>query len=317
MYLSKSGGLRSPRPGSVNIHVGARRVCDFRPPVNLTRDEVLNNLTFYWLTNTGISSTGCTGRTRSTSSGQGVTIPPQCLSSRRRSTRPAQLGRAGLLQPHLLQRGRPGCHFAAWQESCYSPLSYARRSGRCGRHCSASACTWFGGSRVAQIRATRPGRAGQRSPHGPRSPFRWSTACLRRSAPTARSFAERHDPAWMEELRLTFATNGRRTAPPSSSARAGHPRKARSAPLPLELPSGKPSRWLSRPRTTWRRKRSPNSSHTPTAPIRSRTRAVRGASELDLHLWAILGSNSDLLGVNELHASRLRSSTPVKASRVI
>ena len=38
------------------------------PVGNLTRDEVLDNITFYWLTNTASPRPGCTGRTRSTSS---------------------------------------------------------------------------------------------------------------------------------------------------------------------------------------------------------------------------------------------------------
>ena len=38
------------------------------PVGDLTRDEVLDNVTFYWLTNTAVSSAACTGRARSASS---------------------------------------------------------------------------------------------------------------------------------------------------------------------------------------------------------------------------------------------------------
>jgi hypothetical protein len=35
------------------------------PVGNLTRDEVLDNVTFYWFTNTGVPPHACTRRTRS------------------------------------------------------------------------------------------------------------------------------------------------------------------------------------------------------------------------------------------------------------
>ena len=38
------------------------------PVGNLTRDEVLDNVTFYWLTTRGFPPPGCTGRTPTTSS---------------------------------------------------------------------------------------------------------------------------------------------------------------------------------------------------------------------------------------------------------
>src|SRR5260221_10065717 len=85
----------------------ARAFVDGNPVDSLTRDEVLDNITLTWLTNTGISSArlywenklgffdvkgvGCRER-----------LSPRDVSS------PAELGRAGVPQPHLLQRGRPG-----------------------------------------------------------------------------------------------------------------------------------------------------------------------------------------------------------------
>ena len=145
-------------------------------------------------------------------------------------------------------------------------------------------------------------------------PSRWSTACLRRSAPTARSFAERHDPAWMGRAsalpsRRTAVGRHRRRRP----RRAGHPRKARSAPLPLELPSGKPSRWLSRPQDDLAEK-----TISKFLPIRRQLPSAVGRELFVEPLnWTYTcgrywDRTSDLLGVNELHASRLRSSTPVK-----
>ena len=79
-----------------------------RPVGNLTRDEVLDNITMTWVTDTGISS----GRlywenTLGFFDVKGATVPvPPSPCSRRAVPGPAELGRAGLPQPHLLQRGR-------------------------------------------------------------------------------------------------------------------------------------------------------------------------------------------------------------------
>ena len=80
------------------------------PVGNLTRDEVLDNVTFYWLTNTGISSARLYwentydffGVHNVSHPGRRHCLPQGDLQG------PAQLGRAGLPQAHLLQRGRPG-----------------------------------------------------------------------------------------------------------------------------------------------------------------------------------------------------------------
>jgi hypothetical protein len=76
----------------------------------LTRDDVLDNISLFWLTNTGISAAPSVlgkqivflrteGRVRS---GGGQHL------SRRDRCRSAQLGRAGLSQSHLLQQGPQG-----------------------------------------------------------------------------------------------------------------------------------------------------------------------------------------------------------------
>ena len=87
------------------------------PSGNLTRDHILDNITLYWLTGTGASAARSyweSGRAQAaalasrpgSSAGHGSgrlhDVPRRDLRG------PAQLGRAGLPQPHLLQRGRQG-----------------------------------------------------------------------------------------------------------------------------------------------------------------------------------------------------------------
>jgi hypothetical protein len=80
------------------------------PVGNLTQDEVLDNITLTWVTNTGVSSGRLywennprilrrQGRHRP---GSGERLPSRALSG------PAELDRAGQSQPHLLQRSRYG-----------------------------------------------------------------------------------------------------------------------------------------------------------------------------------------------------------------
>ena len=77
----------------------------------LTRDEILDNITLYWLTNTAslrLVSTGSTTVRPILATAKGVSdsgcrdssFPGEHLSG------PAELGRAGVSQTHLLQRGR-------------------------------------------------------------------------------------------------------------------------------------------------------------------------------------------------------------------
>ena len=76
----------------------------------LTRDEVLDNITLYWLTNTGVSASRLYWEYRGGFfNAKGVLIPVAVTVFPERAVPgPAQLGGAGLPQPHLLQRGRQG-----------------------------------------------------------------------------------------------------------------------------------------------------------------------------------------------------------------
>ena len=92
-----------------------RAFVDGQPVGQLTRDHIVDNITLYWLTGTGASAarsyweerTGPGRRGRPGSAG-GIDSRRLHRVSGRDLPGPAQLGRAGLPQPHLLQRGRPG-----------------------------------------------------------------------------------------------------------------------------------------------------------------------------------------------------------------
>ena len=88
---------------------------DKKPSGNLTRDHILDNITTYWLTGTGASSARSyweNGQAAAAASGK---APPRSRS-RCRLHRvpgrdlavPAQLGRARVPEPHLLQQARQG-----------------------------------------------------------------------------------------------------------------------------------------------------------------------------------------------------------------
>jgi hypothetical protein len=88
------------------------------PVGNLTRDEVLDNITFYWLTNTGVSS----GRlywentfdffvAKNVNIPAAVTVFPKELYQAPRSW--AERAYSQLIYFNEVDRG---CHFAAWQE---------------------------------------------------------------------------------------------------------------------------------------------------------------------------------------------------------
>ena len=92
--------------------------CAGHPVGNLTRDEVLDNLTFYWLTNTAISSARLYWENTFDFFGvKGVTIPaavsvfPKEIYKAPRSW--AEKAYPNLIYFNELDRG---CHFAAWQE---------------------------------------------------------------------------------------------------------------------------------------------------------------------------------------------------------
>jgi hypothetical protein len=55
-------------------------------PAGLTRDDILDNITLYWLTDTGPPPHGCTGRTRASSTRGRSPFPRPLQSSRTRSS---------------------------------------------------------------------------------------------------------------------------------------------------------------------------------------------------------------------------------------
>jgi hypothetical protein len=77
-------------------------------PGELTRDEILDNFTLYWLTNTGVSASRLYWEYKGGFFNvKGVKIPGRGNGLPRRAIpSTAQLDRARLSQPHLLQRGR-------------------------------------------------------------------------------------------------------------------------------------------------------------------------------------------------------------------
>ena len=95
----------------------ARAFVDGAPVGNLTRDNIIDNITLYWLTGTG-SVGGPVVLGRRTSAGRSACERPGSSGGlgsgrvhdvpRRDLGHPAQLGRGGLPRPRLLQRGRQG-----------------------------------------------------------------------------------------------------------------------------------------------------------------------------------------------------------------
>jgi pimeloyl-ACP methyl ester carboxylesterase len=87
----------------------ARAFVDGQPVDNLTRDEVLDNITLYWLTNTGVSSGRLYWENKlGFFDVKGVSVPAAVSVFPNELPGPTELGRAGLPQPHLLQRSRQG-----------------------------------------------------------------------------------------------------------------------------------------------------------------------------------------------------------------
>jgi hypothetical protein len=95
----------------------SRAFVDGEPAGNLTRENIVDNITLYWLTGhgrlggpvvlgdrTGPSRSPCgrPGSSGGLGSGRLHDVPQRDLRC------PAQLGRDGLPQPHVLQRGREG-----------------------------------------------------------------------------------------------------------------------------------------------------------------------------------------------------------------
>ena len=91
---------------------------DAQPVGNLTRDEVLDNITLYWLTNTGVSSARLYHENaygffdaKGVSVPAAVTVFPKELYQAPRSW--TELAYPNLIYYNEVDRG---CHFAAWQE---------------------------------------------------------------------------------------------------------------------------------------------------------------------------------------------------------
>jgi hypothetical protein len=86
----------------------SRAFVDKQPAGNLSRDNILDNITLYWLTGTGTSAARSYWDLARDPDGAGQGADRLHRVPRRDLPGPAQLGRAGLPRPQLLQRGRPG-----------------------------------------------------------------------------------------------------------------------------------------------------------------------------------------------------------------
>jgi hypothetical protein len=100
---------------------------------DLTRDDVLDNVTLYWLTKTAVSSARLYWEGKlAPFAPKGVDLPvgvsvfPDEIYSAPRSW-------AEGAYPKLIHYNRlpKGGHFAAWEQPGYSPRKRGRRSGRC------------------------------------------------------------------------------------------------------------------------------------------------------------------------------------------
>jgi pimeloyl-ACP methyl ester carboxylesterase len=92
------------------------------PKQTPTVDEVLDNFTLYWLTNSSSSAARLYGRTaqephqfRRPEDHRDQGTRGQSPRSRRRSSASRRRGLAAPSPPDLLPQGRPGGHFAAWE----------------------------------------------------------------------------------------------------------------------------------------------------------------------------------------------------------
>ena len=108
-----------------------------QPPERLTRDDVLDNITLYWLTNTGISSARSYWENKLPYFGPknfsipaAVTVFPGEIYQP--SRRWAERGYSKLSYFHEVDKGG---HFAAWEE----PLLFASKMfARASEHCANS-----------------------------------------------------------------------------------------------------------------------------------------------------------------------------------
>jgi hypothetical protein len=104
----------------------------------LTRDEVLDNITLYWLTNTGVSASRLYWEYKGGFwDAKGVTIRWPSASSRTRRTRRRGAGRSGPIRTSSTstRSTRAGTLLPGSSRSC-SPRNCAPRSHRCAREVS-------------------------------------------------------------------------------------------------------------------------------------------------------------------------------------
>ena len=140
---------------------------DGHPVGNLTRDEVLDNITMTWVTNTGVSS----GRlywenTLGFFDAKGVTVPAAVSVFPRELYQVPRAGGEGVCQPHLLQRSsRRGTTSRRGRSRSCSRTRCGRPSGRCADLASSAptersfdATAW---ARPPVVAAPRGGHMGQ------------------------------------------------------------------------------------------------------------------------------------------------------------
>jgi pimeloyl-ACP methyl ester carboxylesterase len=84
----------------------------------LTRDDILDNITFYWLTNTGVSSARLYWETKLAFFGPKGVVVPTVVSVFPDEISPAPRSWVEKAYPKLMyyQRHPKGCHFAAWEQ---------------------------------------------------------------------------------------------------------------------------------------------------------------------------------------------------------
>ncbi len=134
----KSSGTTAVRPWMLNHDAASYSdIADAvagHPVGNLTRDEVLDNVTFYWLTNTGISSARLYWENTYDFFGVHNVNIPAAVSVFPNEIYKAPHSWAERAYPKLIYFNEVdrGCHFAAWQEPALfsSELRAAFRSLR-------------------------------------------------------------------------------------------------------------------------------------------------------------------------------------------
>ena len=112
---SPSAGRLAPRPQRCDGQPAAAVVSALDRTTSstgeLTRDEILDNITLYWLTNTGVRFSPLLGVQGRLLQRQGRLHPRAVTVFPASSIRRRAAGRKGLSKPHLLQRGRQGRPF--------------------------------------------------------------------------------------------------------------------------------------------------------------------------------------------------------------